>query len=94
MVLVSGEVDLSTGPALSRLFVSALDLSPAAIILDMGGVTFLDPAGVAALLSVASLAGERNCRVRIRRAPPKVVQVLRLLDVHDRLPIDRPAGSR
>ena len=89
MVQLTGEMDLSTGPVLRRLFVSALDFAPATISVDLGDVTFLDAAGVSALLSAASLAGERGCEVTIHRAAPAVVRVLRLLDVHDRLPIER-----
>lgn len=89
VIAVSGEMDLTTEPVLHRLFVSALDLAPNSIAIDLGGVTFLDAAGVGALLAAASLAGERGCEVTIEGARPAVAKVLRMLDVHDRLPIQR-----
>lgn len=59
------------------------------VVLDLTGVTFIDSAGLGALLSVMRALGERNGEFRICCAP-KAIQVLfelvrlhKILDIHD-----------
>ena len=57
IIAVHGEVDLATVPQLSRAFDLALDTS-AAVIVDLCGCTFIDVAGVRAILRLKDAAKE------------------------------------
>lgn len=79
---VSGDVDLSTGPALQDRVAALLraaggEAGATEVVLDLSGITFLDCAGLGYLRQLQEL-GVRDGRVRLV-APSAAV--LRLLDV-------------
>jgi anti-anti-sigma regulatory factor len=77
VLVVRGELDCATGPAISARL--AADHSITAI--DLSGVTFIDPAGLAAL----DVAGPRGGRVpELRAVAPCVGRLIELAGVADR----------
>jgi stage II sporulation protein AA (anti-sigma F factor antagonist) len=74
VIVVAGEVDLSNAGRLTETLDNAASSNPRALVLDLGGVTFIDSSGLHALLG----ASGRVPSVRIRR-PSR--QVRRLLEV-------------
>ncbi|PZG03088.1 hypothetical protein C1I95_34030 [Micromonospora craterilacus] len=74
---VAGEVDLATAPVLrDKLLTLLRDQGPAVLVVDLAGVTFLDCAGVSALVGVRNAAGKTGCQMRITRPQPFVRRVL------------------
>lgn len=76
-VVVVGEMDIDTAPELrSRLLaaVRAHDL----VILDLGGVTFIDSQGLSVLLRVNAEARAAGSVLRLGRASARVRQLLEL----------------
>jgi anti-sigma B factor antagonist len=65
VVAVQGEIDLVTAPRLWDAVVGYLD-SDAVLTFDMGGVTFLDSAGLALLLRANQRLAPRGGRLRVR----------------------------
>ncbi|HEX4034427.1 MAG TPA: STAS domain-containing protein [Solirubrobacteraceae bacterium] len=55
-VLVSGDLDIFTGPILRHRLA---DLNEDSMVLDLTGVTFIDSSGLRALLDVFEAAGRR-----------------------------------
>ena len=78
VVLLTGEIDLSTAPRLSTVVSELLADPPARVVLDMAGVTFCDSQGLGTLVVLsrkASLA--QSCLVLTNVAD----FLLRVLDI-------------
>ena len=55
-VEVAGELDLTTGGELQQIVRRAVDEDGEQLVVDLGGVTFMDSAGLGALLGAARTA--------------------------------------
>jgi anti-anti-sigma factor len=79
-IAVTGELDeLGAGP-LQRAILDALCRHrPRQIIIDLVGVTFLDTAGINALVQGRADAGQLDCRVRLSNPRPLVYRVLHIV---------------
>ncbi len=76
---VAGEVDALTGPQLQDAVDDALrSYRPAHLDVDLDGVTFLDSAGITALLHCHANADHANCRLQLAKAQPGVYRVLQI----------------
>jgi anti-sigma B factor antagonist len=50
VVVVHGEIDAYTAPRLKKALLEAIDCSPAKFVVDLSGVSFIDPAGLGVLV--------------------------------------------
>jgi|SRR5437764_4569034 len=73
VVTVSGQVDASNADSLRTAVASAVKEHPRRIVFDVSGLRFIDSAGLAVLLSVAS-----NVDVVLRNPAPAVRRVIEL----------------
>jgi anti-sigma B factor antagonist len=90
-VVVAGELDLATAPRLREHLEALAQTGPAAIVLDLGGLTFMDSTGVSLLLATWRGAERRGVRLSLTRVPDDVLRLLELCGVAALLPI---AGGR
>jgi anti-sigma B factor antagonist len=79
---VSGEVDIAAGPRLVSVARLAAACSRDAV-LDLAAVSFIDAAGVAGLLAAKRALERCGQYLFVRRVPPSVSRVLRLLELED-----------
>ena len=88
VVFASGEIDLSTAPALHDALLSASRAS-ARVVLDLTDVTFLDSSGLAVLIAVlkSSGRGQDASPPRLVGPTPHVRKVLDITRLSERLPI-------
>lgn len=56
VVAPSGEVDMHESPRLRSALLDAIARAPAAVVVDLAGVTFIDSSGVATLVEAMKLA--------------------------------------
>jgi len=92
-VAVSGEVDLATAEVLrDRLLDVLRDEAPTMLRVDLAAVTFLDCAGISALVAVHNAAVRTGRQMRVTHTQPIVRRVLDLTGLHDvfTAQIDRP----
>jgi anti-anti-sigma factor len=76
---VVGEVDLATAQILcDRLLNVFREHQPAVLNVDLSGVTFLDCAGIRALVAVYNTAVRVDCQMRVTGIRPIVHQILDL----------------
>lgn len=88
-----GEVDLATATALCDRLLSVLhDHIPAVLDVDLAGVTFLDCAGLGALVAVRNAAVQAGSQLRVTHPQPIVRRVLEVTGLLGVLtaPIDQP----
>ena len=81
VVAVAGEVDLATAGELEGIVLGELARAP--VLVDLGGVAFLDSSGVRALDRLLKAEGDLRFSATLQ---DPVAQVLRLTGMHDVLP--------
>ena len=81
-VVLHGELDLATTPLLVRELEQAERGDPRLLVLDLAGVTFVDVAGLTAMLAAArrASAGGRRVLVSGARAPIRRLFELTAID--------------
>jgi anti-sigma B factor antagonist len=72
LLVVSGELDLATAPQLSRALDAASSEGPATVHLDLSGITFIDCAGLQALVLGRRAARGRGRDLLVRRTSRRV----------------------
>jgi anti-anti-sigma factor len=77
-LVVAGEVDVISAGQFREYLAGALDLRPAWLTIDFGGVTFLDSTGLSALVYAHLRAGDEGITLAVADPQP---QVRRILDV-------------
>lgn len=78
-VLVSGEIDAATAPALLRTLTRALRAHPGGVALDLSAVTFCDCAGLRAFLAARYQHLDTvRFPLRVVAASPRMTRLLRL----------------
>ena len=78
VVAVSGEIDIASAPKLREELLRALHRHGARLALDLGGVTFMDCAGVNVLLAARRHARLEGGWVRVARASRRARNILML----------------
>ncbi|MGW9193224.1 STAS domain-containing protein [Micromonospora chersina] len=77
-----GDLDMAGTPAFDRALDGVLDRPGLLeVVVDLGGVAFLDSTGVAALLRGAAEAVGRGAKLRVADPQPLVARVLRITAV-------------
>lgn len=88
VVSLSGECDLATCAELADALASALAgavAEPPVVVVDLGGLVFIDSSGVHQLVMAHHAARERNGHVYVRNACGSVATVLELTGVGELL---------
>jgi len=85
-VSVSGEFDLAVADDLSHVLHRALEERPKILVLDLSGVTFVDCAGVRAVLAAQRHVEAHGAQLSIIPAPERVHRVFVLAGVAATLP--------
>ncbi len=92
VVSAPGEVDITNAEGLRDTLLSALNAGASGLIVDMTSTTFLDSAGVTALVRATRRAVATDATLRLAVTAPSVLRVLnlvgidRLIEVHPGLP--------
>lgn len=96
IVAVRGEIDMVSETQLREAVERALhhEPAPARITVDLAEVSFLDSAGIRALLVSHSRAAERGTELRVRDPQPTVASVLQVTRVNDLLGLPLPAAPQ
>lgn len=80
LITVTGDLDFAAAERapLAAALSSYRSDEPLDVVLDLGGVTFLDSSGLSWLMAVRSAAALADRRVRLRRSSPLVDKVLEM----------------
>lgn len=88
-VSVSGEIDSSTAPQLRERLDEVLDSGVAEVVVDLGGVTFLDSAGLCVLAAAHRRAAGGDVRLRVLASHRAVIRPLEITGLYDLLHVER-----
>ena len=89
-LLLSGELDLASAPQLEERVQQLSSRGQGELVLDLGGLDFIDSSGLNAILRVRALCQEHMwefCMVPGERPVQRLFEVTRLID---RLPFRKP----
>ncbi|HEX8802952.1 MAG TPA: STAS domain-containing protein [Acidimicrobiales bacterium] len=92
VVVVRGEIDVDALPALWASIDTARADGRRPLVIDMAGTTFLDSAGLYALVRAHQMQTEAEAPMTLRSPAPQVLDVLALAGVQDLFPIE-PDGA-
>lgn len=86
MLGLAGEIDLANAAVVDDEL-RRIEASDAAVILvDLGGISFIDSTGIKVLMG-AALRSRETSRLLLERPSPAVLRVLRIAGVADLLPL-------
>jgi anti-sigma B factor antagonist len=77
VLVIAGDVDLATTPIVSNKIESLFREPMGSLALDLGSVTFLDSAGIAALLRAQSLAVEHDVPISFTSVSVEVRRIFK-----------------
>jgi anti-sigma B factor antagonist len=86
-ISVTGEMDLATAPDVEQELIRVEATDAATIVLDLGGLTFLDGTGIRMLIVADARSRSNGHPLSLRRPPEHVLRVLRVCGMADRLPL-------
>jgi len=75
---VTGEIDMFTAESLYERVSGLVGASTSVLVLDLGGVTFCDSLGVAALVRIYRYTTDLGCRVRLTNLREHVAHILHI----------------
>ena len=94
VVAVSGEVDVCTEGPLRQVLLRIMRERDARLLLDVSGVSFMDCAGLRALLTVRRRAELRGGCMRLIVTSAAVHRIIELTGSHEALAMERDATWR
>lgn len=87
MLRLVGELDIETTPALESEL-NRLSVSQAkTVVVDLGGLTFIDSMGLSCLVKAARLSSADGNRLRMLAGNERVVEIMKLAGVDKVLPL-------
>jgi anti-sigma B factor antagonist len=86
VLAVDGELDLATSPLLDEQLERAAAREVARIVVDLGGVGFIDSTALGVLARHAAVANQDGRRLRIANCPPQAMHVFKVTGMLEHLP--------
>ena len=84
VIAVAGQLDISNASVLEKALEKAAASRPGAIVFELGGLQFMDSAGISVLVRARSEVGE----VRLRNPTPIVRRLIEITGLSGILPIE------
>lgn len=85
-VVVTGEVDMASAPALTRDLQAAIREHPARVVVEMSGVSFLDSSGINSLVQARHLADSFGVELILDSPTEACQRVLKMAEVDELFP--------
>jgi anti-anti-sigma factor len=87
IIRATGEIDLTVAECLRDALLSAFNAGATALVVDLTATTFLDSAGVTALVRAARRASASEAALRVAVTSPAVLRVLDLVGINQLVPV-------
>jgi anti-sigma B factor antagonist len=88
-LLLSGELDIASAPELEARVQQLCSQGQGELVLDLGGLEFIDSAGINAILRARSLCGEHMWELCLAPGERPVQRLFELTRLIDRLPFKK-----
>jgi stage II sporulation protein AA (anti-sigma F factor antagonist) len=87
VIAAAGEIDLTNAESLRDALLSALNTGAPGLIVDLTATTFLDSAGVTALVRASRRASASDAALALAVTAPAVLRVLNLVGIDQLIPV-------
>jgi anti-anti-sigma factor len=87
VITAAGEIDLTNAECLRDSLLSAFNAGATAVVVDLTATTFLDSAGVTALVRASRRATASEAALRVAVTAPAVLRVLNLVGIDQLVPV-------
>lgn len=87
VITATGEIDLTNAEYLRDALLSTLNAGATALVVDLTAVTFLDSAGVTALVRASRRADAAEAALRLAVTAPAVLRVMNLVGIDQLVPV-------
>ena len=94
IMAISGEVDICTEAQLQQSLLRIIRERPASLMLDVSGVSFMDCAGLRALLVTRRRAEMRGVFLRLIATSAAVRRIIELTGAQEALAMERSTSDR
>jgi anti-sigma B factor antagonist len=94
VLLVAGELSLAEAPILERHLADVLETATSTVVVDLGGVEFIDSTGLSVLVRAQQQATERGVAFGVRNPRAQAHRLLSLTGLEERLTIRDPSVPR
>lgn len=91
-IVVHGDIDIATGPTLDEAITNRESSGAGSVVIDLGGVDFIDSSGLRTLLSASGRARDNDRRVTLRAVGPEVSRLLDLTSTTGQFEIESTRG--
>lgn len=89
-LMLKGELDLASAPILEAAIARLCADGASEIVLDLGGLSFIDSTGLRTILSSMSLCEQHLCNFWLIPGPRAVQRLFELAGMLERLPFREP----
>ena len=93
VLVLAGEIDMSTAGQLRRAVDQALAETPTRIVLDFGGVTFCDSQGLSTLIALNKAVDAADGTLVLTNVGDFLQRLLEITGLRAAFAIEEPAGS-
>jgi anti-anti-sigma factor len=83
---LSGELDMASAPALDAAVRRICTDATEAVMLDLGGLTFMDSTGLRVVLVAKDLCERHGCEFQLVRGPAQVQRLFEVTGLVEQLP--------
>ena len=87
VLVVAGELSLAEAPILERHLTEVLSTATSTVVVDLGGVEFIDSTGLSVLVRAQQQATERGVEFGVRNPRAQAHRLLSLTGLEERLTI-------
>ena len=91
VVSVTGELDIATADQAYAYISEVIDSGPAAVSVDLSGLTFCDASGLGVLAKIARHARQAGRQLKLTSARPSLLKIMRLTGLDGVFPELRPS---
>ncbi|MGC9454493.1 MAG: STAS domain-containing protein [Phycisphaerae bacterium] len=78
VVQVVGDIDLNRSPALQDALLKLLDENPSTVVIDLGGVGYMDSSGVASLVKLLSRVRKKGVSLKLAGLTDRVRNIFEI----------------
>jgi anti-anti-sigma factor len=83
VIVLVGELDMDTVPELTQVLDPLVENGPPEVVLDFSGLSFIDSAGLTALVGAQNRLNEQNRRLVVRSPRSQAVRVFEIVGLSD-----------
>ena len=89
-----GELDAASADQTYEYVRAAIDAHGGQVLLDVAGLSFCDARGLGALARMCRHAGQAGCLLHLVGPPPRLMKIIRITGLEDKLPVRRADQAR